>query len=340
MSSYSLNNFNYVLPENLIAQFPAHNRTASRLLIAPKEGDFIHAQFPDFLNCVTENDLIIFNDTRVMNARLFGKKESGGKLECLIERVLDDHTALAHLKASHAPLINSNIILEDILHAKIIARQDDLFVLGFSNPESLINLLEKHGHLPLPPYITRAVSRDDFERYQTVYAKELGAVAAPTAGLHFDEKILQALRDKKIEMGLVTLHVGAGTFQPVRVSDLSKHVMHKEFVTVSERVCEQIKACHTRGGRVIAIGTTVVRALETAAIDGEMKSFSGETQLFIMPGFQFKVVDMLLTNFHLPKSTLLMLVCAFAGYERVMSAYREAIEKHYRFFSYGDAMVL
>src|SRR3989338_9189612 len=340
MKTHTIHDFDYTLPDHLIAQFPVKDRAASRLLVVPKQGDFIDAQFPDFLNCINENDLIIFNDTRVMNARLFGKKESGGKIECLIERVLDDHTALAHLKSSIISKIDSMIILENILHAKIIARQNDLFVLEFSNSESLIELLEKYGQLPLPPYITRSVSKEDFERYQTVYAKNLGAVAAHTAGLHFDEKILQTLRDKKIDMGFVTLHVGAGTFQPVRVENISDHVMHAEFITVPSELCKQIHVCHARGGRVIAIGTTVVRALESASISGKIASFLGETKIFITPVFQFNVVDILLTNFHLPKSTLLMLVCAFAGYKRVMQAYREAIEKHYRFFSYGDAMVL
>lgn len=338
---YIVNDFNYDLPEALIAQFPTQKRTESRLLVVPeKRDDFDHVQFPAFLNYVQSGDLIIFNDTRVMNARLYGQKESGGKIECLIERVLDDHTALAHIKASHAPLVGSRIMLENVLHAEVKARQDALFVLQFSNPETLTQLLSQYGHLPLPPYIARDVKENDVERYQTVYAKNLGAVAAPTAGLHFDEKLLQALRDKKIDMGFVTLHVGAGTFQPVRVDNLSEHVMHSEHVTVSEELCAQIKACRSRGGRVIAVGTTVVRSLESAAKTGEIAPFCGDTNIFITPGFQFHVVDMLLTNFHLPKSTLMMLVCAFAGFDRIMKAYAEAIKKQYRFFSYGDAMLL
>ncbi|PIZ03512.1 MAG: tRNA preQ1(34) S-adenosylmethionine ribosyltransferase-isomerase QueA [Gammaproteobacteria bacterium CG_4_10_14_0_8_um_filter_38_16] len=338
---YTVSDFDYALPDALIAQFPTQKRTESRLLVVPeKSDDFRHVLFPELLADLNPADLVIFNDTRVMNARLFGKKASGGKIECLIERVLDDHTALAHIKASHAPLVDSELILESVLHATVIARQGALFVLQFSNEESIAALLSQHGHLPLPPYIARDVKENDLERYQTVYSKNMGAVAAPTAGLHFDDLLLQTMREKKIEMGFVTLHVGAGTFQPVRVDHLSDHVMHSEQVTVSATLCEQIKACRVRGGRVIAVGTTVVRSLESAAISGEIAPFCGDTRLFITPGFQFRVVDMLLTNFHLPKSTLLMLVCAFAGFDRVMHAYAEAVAKQYRFFSYGDAMLL
>ncbi len=339
--SYSVSDFDYTLPEHLIAQFPTDQRAGSRLLIIPKDHtDFIHTQFPAFLDHVNQRDLIIFNDTRVINARLFGCKDSGGKIECLIERVLNDHQALAHIRASISPKIGTKIVLEDNMYATIVAREAGLFLLEFSNTESLWELLEKHGHLPLPPYITRTVAREDFERYQTIYASNPGAVAAPTAGLHFDDAMFTALKNKQVEMGFVTLHVGAGTFQPVRVDNLKDHQMHSELITVSEKLCDQIKACHARGGRVIAIGTTVVRALESAAISGEIAPFSGETTIFISPGYQFHVVDMLLTNFHLPKSTLLMLVCAFAGFDRVMQAYKTAVEKQYRFFSYGDAMLM
>ncbi|HLB56839.1 MAG TPA: tRNA preQ1(34) S-adenosylmethionine ribosyltransferase-isomerase QueA [Coxiellaceae bacterium] len=338
---YTLNDFNYTLPDALIAQFPAKNRTESRLLIASADSDeLIHTQFPAFLDYINENDLIIFNDTRVMNARLFGNKISGGKIECLIERVLNDHQALAHIRASITPKIGIEIIFENVLHAKVIARDNAFFILEFLNQETITELLEKHGHLPLPPYISRDVKREDLERYQTIYAEKLGAVAAPTAGLHFDENIISQLKNKKIEMGFVTLHVGAGTFQPVRVDDLSQHKMHHEFFTVAEKLCKQICAARERGGRIIAIGTTVVRALESAGISGEIKPFSGETNIFITPGFEFKMVDVLLTNFHLPKSTLLMLVSAFAGFDKIKLIYQNAVEEKYRFFSYGDAMLL
>jgi len=337
----TLNDFDYSLPANLIAQFPTQQRAESRLLIIPDNHNaVIHASFPAFLNHVHSGDLVIFNDTRVINARLFGKKITGGKIECLIERVLNDHQALAHIKASIAPKIGTDIILENIVHAKIIARQDVFFILEFSNKESLWELLEKYGHLPLPPYITRNVKREDLERYQTIYAKNPGAVAAPTAGLHFDDALFAALKNKNVETGFVTLHVGAGTFQPVRVDHIADHVMHSEYVTVSATLCDHIRETRARGNRIIAIGTTVVRALESAALSGEIAPFSGETNIFITPGFQFRVVDLLLTNFHLPKSTLLMLVCAFAGFDRIMHAYREAVAEKYRFFSYGDAMLL
>lgn len=337
---YTIHDFDYHLPDELIAQFPTKQRTESRLLIAPRHDEIVHAAFPAFLECITDRDLIVFNDTRVMHARLFGQKSSGGKIECLIERVLDDHRALAHIRASISPKIGTDIILENVLHARVIERQDALFMLAFSNKEPLIDLLSKHGHLPLPPYISRDIKKEDLQRYQTVYAKNLGAVAAPTAGLHFDEALLQAIHDKKVDVGYVTLHVGAGTFQPVRVDNIADHKMHSEYMTVSAELCDQIKQCRARGGRVIAIGTTVVRALESAAKTGEIAPFSGETAIFISPGYEFKIVDMLLTNFHLPKSTLLMLVSAFAGFDRIKSIYQIAIEKQYRFFSYGDAMLL
>ncbi len=337
---YSVHDFDYSLPDELIAQLPTPTRTGSRLLILPDNADIAHAQFTDFINHVHAGDLVVFNDTKVIPARLHGCKDSGGKIECLIERVLTDHTALAHIRSSHAPKPGSVIHLENAFSATIIAREDALFLLEFSPEKTVLAWLDQYGKLPLPPYITRDVKSDDLNRYQTVYAEKLGAVAAPTAGLHFDENTLNQLREKQVDMGFVTLHVGAGTFQPVRVEKISDHVMHKERVTVSEKLCEQIQACHARGGRVIAIGTTVVRSLESAAISGKITPFSGETDIFITPGFQFHVVDILFTNFHLPKSTLLMLVCAFAGFDRVINAYREAVEKKYRFFSYGDAMVL
>ena len=342
MKNFLVSDFDYLLPEDRIAQFPVKNRTESRLMIVSSKN--AHAQFPEILNQIHPGDLVIFNDTRVIPARLFGVKKSGGKIVCLIERVLNDHEALAHIRSSHAPKINSDIILENDLMATVVDRQDSLFRLKFASKEPLFLLLEKYGQMPLPPYIAREVKSDDLERYQTVYAKNKGAVAAPTAGLHFDETILAQLKNKNVEIDFLTLHVGAGTFQPVRVDNIAEHVMHGELITVSEVLCEKIRACKARGNRVIAVGTTVVRALESAAQFSShshlLQPFSGETKIFITPGFQFKVVDVLLTNFHLPKSTLLMLVSAFAGYECVMNAYREAVKENYRFFSYGDAMLL
>ena len=342
MTNFTLQDFDYDLPQSLIAQFPVPNRSDSRLLVVPSHScaSCIHTSFSSILHYVQPNDLLIFNNTKVMNARLFGCKESGGKISCLIERIVDDQTALAHIGSSHPPKVGGVIKFEDEQKAVVIARENNLFVLQFEGKTTISAFLQTQGHLPLPPYITREVKREDWDRYQTVYAKQLGAVAAPTAGLHFDEAILSALKNKNIEMGFLTLHIGAGTFQPVRTNNLSDHVMHAEIMSVPQIVCDQIKSCRQRGGRVIAVGTTVVRALESAAISGEIKPFYGETSIFITPGFQFNIVDRLLTNFHLPKSTLLMLVSAFAGFDRIKSAYQEAVREQYRFFSYGDAMLL
>lgn len=341
MRQHTIDDFDFALPESLIAQFPAEKRRDSRLLVVSEKNNAnVHIQFPNIVDYIQPRDLLIFNDTRVINARLHGNKDSGGKIECLIERVLDEHHALAHIRASHAPKVGAELVFENVVRARVIAREGSLFHLVFLNAESVWALLEQYGHLPLPPYITRDVKREDFDRYQTVYAKNPGAVAAPTAGLHFDDALLSTLKDNGVDIGFVTLHVGAGTFQPVRVDHIADHQMHHEYIMVSDALCEKIKACRERGGRVIAVGTTVVRALESAALSGEIQPFSGETNIFITPGFQFRVVDQLLTNFHLPKSTLLMLVSAFAGYERVMQAYQEAIAEQYRFFSYGDAMLL
>ena len=335
-----VDDFDYDLPASLIAQFPPQCRTDSRLLVSlTNDQPLKHAQFSDVLYFIHPNDLVIFNDTRVMQARLYGQKKSGGKVSALIERVLNDHHALVHVKSSHAPKPGVVIRFENAFDACVIARQDDLFELEFLTDQTILTLLEQHGRLPLPPYITRDVKPDDLSRYQTIYANTLGAVAAPTAGLHFDDALLTQLKNKT-DVGFLTLHVGAGTFQPVRTEKINEHVMHHEYVIVSEKLCTQIQACRARGGRVIAVGTTVVRALESAALSGTLKPFSGDTNIFITPGFQFSVVDALITNFHLPKSTLLMLVCAFAGFDRIMHAYREAIAQQYRFFSYGDAMLL
>lgn len=341
MRTFSVSDFDYTLPEDRIAQFPVKNRVESRLMIVT-DAQNSHAQFSDIVTHIQPGDLMIFNDTRVIPARLFGMKKSGGKIECLIERVLGDHEALAHIRSSHSPKINTDIILENEVVATVIDRQDALFKLHFHSEKPLFELLEQYGHIPLPPYISRGAEHEDSERYQTVYAKNKGAVAAPTAGLHFDENTLAALKNKQVEIDFLTLHVGAGTFQPVRVDKIEEHVMHGEMVTISAELCEKIRACKARGNRVVAVGTTVVRALESASnfICAEPHSHTFETKIFITPGFQFNVVDVLLTNFHLPKSTLLMLVCAFAGYEIVMKAYNEAVAQQYRFFSYGDAMLL
>lgn len=342
MSNFTLSDFDYHLPEELIAQSPMPMRTQSRLLTVPfsRNDHFVHGHFPDIERYLKPGDLLVFNDTKVIPARLSGVKASGGKISCLIERILDDHRALVHIRASHAPLVGSILLFENVIKARVIARHDALFELEFLQDESVLTLLEQYGDIPLPPYITRQTDEHDVQRYQTVYARHPGAVAAPTAGLHFDEKLLSALKDKGVQCEFVTLHVGAGTFQPVRVDDLDQHKMHAEQVVVSDALCEAVKATRARGNRVFAIGTTVVRALETASRSGEIKPYFGDSQLFIRPGFEFHCVDALLTNFHLPKSTLLMLVSALAGYERVMTAYTEAVAKQYRFFSYGDAMLL
>lgn len=344
MINFTLDDFNYDLPPELIAQFPMPQRTSSRLLVVPfgvsDDISFEHKQFQDLIGYINPGDLLVFNDTKVIPARLSGKKETGGKISCLIERILTDHTALAHIRASHAPAVGSIVVFEDKIKARVIGRQDALFELEFLTDEPLLDILAEYGDIPLPPYIDRQTDNVDQSRYQTVYAKHPGAVAAPTAGLHFDDAMMDNLKQKGVHCGFVTLHVGAGTFQPVRTNNLDEHVMHAERITVSQALCDEIKAAHARGNRVIAVGTTVVRALETAAQSGEIKPYIGDSQLFIRPGFQFHCIDALITNFHLPKSTLLMLVSALAGYDRMMAAYKEAVEKRYRFFSYGDAMLL
>ena len=349
-----LSDFNYDLPPELIAQEPLQKRTASRLLqVNPensnskKEG-IVDGHFRDVLELIQPNDLLVFNDTLVIPARLFGKKETGGKVEVLVERVLDDKCLLAHIRSSKSPKQGSSLTLESAITAKVLARDgvnDSLFKLEFaSNSASeltALQLLENHGHIPLPPYIKRTDSEDDKERYQTVFAENPGAVAAPTAGLHFDDQILQELKDKGVTTATVTLHVGAGTFQPVKTENLAEHVMHAEYVDVSAETCKAIEACHQRGGRVVAVGTTTVRSLESACMKtGKLEPLKGDTRMFITPGYDFKVVDVLLTNFHLPGSTLLMLVSAFSGYENIFKAYQFAVENKYRFFSYGDAMFL
>jgi S-adenosylmethionine:tRNA ribosyltransferase-isomerase len=332
--------FDYELPPELIAQYPLPQRSASRLLYIPPKVEFEDRQFSELPALLQSGDLLVFNDSRVFPARLYGHKTSGGQIEILIERLLDSHRALAHIRASKALKPGGKLLLPEDAQAEVVARRDDLFELMFDCRDSLLDYLQRAGQIPLPPYITRAAEHADQERYQTVYARNAGAVAAPTAGLHFDQPVFEELQNRGIECVYVTLHVGAGTFQPVRAENIQEHRMHSESVEVSADVCQRIKETITRGGRVVAVGTTVVRSLEAAAAGGELKPFAGETRLFITPGYRFRIVDMLLTNFHLPRSSLLMLVSAFGGYERVMSAYRHAIRQGYRFFSYGDAMLV
>ncbi len=331
--------FHFDLPEALIARHPLPERRSSRLLVLDgPSGELSHRQFADILGFLKPGDLMVFNNTRVIPARLFGQKASGGKLEILVERVLDSHRVLAHVRSSKSPKPGSKILIDGGGEAEMLQRHDALFELGFS--EDVLPLLERVGHMPLPPYIDRPDEDADRERYQTVYAERAGAVAAPTAGLHFDEALLESIRAKGVETAFVTLHVGAGTFQPVRVERIEDHHMHNEWLEVSQEVVDAVAACKARGGRVVAVGTTSVRSLESAARDGVLKSFSGDTDIFIFPGRPFHVVDALVTNFHLPESTLLMLVSAFAGYPETMAAYAAAVEQGYRFFSYGDAMFI
>jgi S-adenosylmethionine:tRNA ribosyltransferase-isomerase len=332
--------FDYELPPELIAQHPLPQRSASRLLYISPQVELQDLSFSGLPALLQAGDLLVFNDSRVFPARLYGRKTSGGQIEILIERLLGTRRALAHVRASKSPKPGSRLILPEEVEAEVLARRDDLYELEFHCAESLLDYLQRVGQIPLPPYISRTADEADRERYQTVYARNAGAVAAPTAGLHFDEPLFAALRERGINWVYVTLHVGAGTFQPVRAEKIQEHRMHSEYVEVSAEVCERIKETKARGGRVVAVGTTVVRSLESAAAGGEFKAFAGETSLFITPGYRFKTIDMLITNFHLPRSSLLMLVCAFGGYERVMSAYWHAVREGYRFFSYGDAMLL
>ncbi|AOE83723.1 tRNA preQ1(34) S-adenosylmethionine ribosyltransferase-isomerase QueA [Pseudomonas sp. TCU-HL1] len=331
--------FHFELPEALIARHPLAERRASRLLVLEGEtGALNHRHFADLLEYLRPGDLMVFNNTRVIPARLFGQKASGGKLEILVERVLDSHRVLAHVRSSKSPKPGSTLLIDGGGEAEMVARHDALFELRFA--EEVLPLLERVGHMPLPPYIDRPDDADDRERYQTVYARHAGAVAAPTAGLHFDQGLLDAIAAKGVESAFVTLHVGAGTFQPVRVERIEDHHMHREWLEVGQDVVGAVAACRARGGRVIAVGTTSVRSLESAARDGQLKAFSGDTDIFLYPGRPFHVVDALVTNFHLPESTLLMLVSAFAGYPETMAAYAAAVEQGYRFFSYGDAMFI
>jgi S-adenosylmethionine:tRNA ribosyltransferase-isomerase len=333
--------FHFDLPEELIASYPLEKRSASRLLcLEGNSGALDHRTFSDILSFVTDKDLMIFNNTRVIPARLFGEKASGGKVEVLVERVLDEHRVLAHVRSSRSPKPGTQLTLEGQVPVTMVARHENLFELRFDTQEGVLSVLEQHGHMPLPPYMKREDQLEDRERYQTVYNQKPGAVAAPTAGLHFDDDLLAELKAKGVQTEFVTLHVGAGTFQPVKVDTIEDHIMHAEYIEVSPQVVEAVKATRARGGRVIAVGTTSVRSLESASQSGEIEPFYGDSQIFIYPGYEFKSVDAMITNFHLPESTLIMLVSAFAGYQHTMDAYQAAVDQQYRFFSYGDAMFI
>ena len=338
--SLELSQFDYELPAELIAQSPAARRIQSRLLHLDATGGLHDRQFADLPTLLRPNDLLVFNDTRVIKARLRGQKESGGKIEILVERITGDMTALAHIKASKSPRAGTTLwVGQPAFAVAVQGRQGELFELEF--PDRVLDLLERHGALPLPPYITHAADQEDEERYQTVYAKKPGAVAAPTAGLHFDEAMLEHLKALGVGQTFVTLHVGAGTFQPVRTQTLAEHVMHAERYRVTSETARQIEATRAAGGRVIAVGTTSVRALESAARHAATdETMEGDTRLFITPGYTFSWVDALITNFHLPQSTLLMLVSALAGTQSIKNAYAHAVQSRYRFFSYGDAMFI
>jgi S-adenosylmethionine:tRNA ribosyltransferase-isomerase len=338
--------FSFELPESLIAHYPQPQRSGCRLLsLNGPDGALSHGVFTDVLDKLNPGDLLVFNNTRVIPARVYGRKASGGKIEMLVERMLDDKRVLAHVRASKAPKPGTALLFGDdeSVRATMVARHDALFEIEFDDARSVLDILNAIGHMPLPPYIDRPDEEADRELYQTVYSAKPGAVAAPTAGLHFDEPLLAALREKGVEMAFVTLHVGAGTFQPVRVDSIEDHIMHSEYAEVPQDVVDAVLACKARGNRVVAVGTTSVRSLESAAQaaqDALIAPFFDDTQIFIYPGYRYQVIDALITNFHLPESTLIMLVSAFAGYRHTMNAYYEAVAQQYRFFSYGDAMFI
>lgn len=345
MPHYTRSDFDFDLPQELIAQYPTPTRTESRLLqITPGRMPLFHDKtFSDLLALVNSNDLLVFNDTRVIKARFFGRKTSGGRVELLIERIVGDHEALAQLRASHAPAIDTTITPESggNVQLVVLGRENRFFRLRFDGVDNIVSWLDKIGQMPLPPYIKRSAKDFDESRYQTVYARVPGAVAAPTAGLHFDRPFLDRLRDQGVGLAYVTLHVGAGTFQPVQVEDLREHVMHRESFDIPQATIDAVAETRRRGGRIVAVGTTSLRALEASSDEsGRLRSGWAETALFITPGYRFKTADCLITNFHLPGSTLLMLVSAFSGYETIRSAYAHAVKARYRFFSYGDAMLL
>lgn len=332
--------FSYDLPGELIAQYPLANRDSSRLLCLETDGKITDNEFKNISDYLKTGDLIVLNDTRVIPARLFARKETGGKVEIMLERIRDEQTLLVQLRASKSPKPGTKLLLDNNISFEVLGRSGDMYLLSYKGKEQLTDVIDRLGHMPLPPYIDRSDETEDKERYQTVFSDKPGAVAAPTAGLHFTQNILEELNDKGIGNVKLTLHVGAGTFQPVRVDDVANHIMHSEYVRVPANVVKKIHETKNNGGRVLAVGTTVVRSLETAARGGVLTSFEGDTSIFIYPGFKFNVVDMMLTNFHLSESTLLMLVSAFAGKENIMNAYQHAIKEKYRFYSYGDAMLI
>ena len=332
-----LSDFDFDLPNALIAQYPSEKRTDSRLLVV--QDNFINATFSQLGKFLKPKDLLILNDTKVIPARLFGRKDSGGKVEILVERLINDFEALVMIKASRTPKIGTYIVLENDKQVKVIDKASGLYKLSFGS-NSILTLLNEIGHVPLPPYIERIDIKEDLVRYQTVYAKNDGAIAAPTAGLHFDEPLLSNLNSYGVDHAFVTLHVGAGTFQPVKVEDIKDHQMHSEYFEICQETVDKIVTTKANGGRIVAVGTTAVRTLESIALQGELFSAKGDTDIFIYPGFEFRLVDAMITNFHLPKSSLLMLVSAFIGIEKMLQIYQYAIEKKYRFFSYGDAMLL
>ncbi|WP_028108743.1 tRNA preQ1(34) S-adenosylmethionine ribosyltransferase-isomerase QueA [Ferrimonas futtsuensis] len=338
--------FQFDLPDELIARYPTEERSASRLLhLDGNSGHLVDSQFPDLLDLLHDGDLLVFNNTRVIPARVYGKKASGGKIEVLVERVMDTRRVLAHVRSSKSPKPGTELVFDQGISATMVARHDALFEIEFHGDTPVLSILDAIGHMPLPPYIDRPDEETDKERYQTVYNQRPGAVAAPTAGLHFDETMMARLKAKGVEFAYVTLHVGAGTFQPVRVDKVEDHHMHSEWAEVPQEVADAVIRTKANGGRVVAVGTTSVRSLESAAQatlakTGMLEAFAADTSIFIYPGYRFQLVDAMVTNFHLPESTLIMLVSAFAGQDNVMNAYRHAVENRYRFFSYGDAMFI
>ena len=334
-----LSDFHFDLPDELIARYPAKERTESRLLCLGEDHKLDHKRFNELIQLLNPGDLLVANDTSVIPARLFGHKSTGGQVEILVERILDTQRILAQVRVSKPPHPGDFLLFPNDIKLEVVGRVKSFYELRYIHPDkTILDVIEAIGRIPLPPYMRREADDSDKERYQTVYARCKGSVAAPTAGFHFDQNMLQALRDKGVEMGYLTLHIGAGTFAPVRVENIKEHQMHPEYLVVTEGLCEQIRAAKRRGNRVVAVGTTSLRALETASQSGEIAAYNGETSIFIYPGYQFRVADALVTNMHLPSSTLMMLVCAFSGHERVMHAYQEAVRCGYHFYSYGDAM--
>ena len=340
-----VSDFHYDLPDELIAQYPPEQRAASRLLAVPKEGDMKDGMIVDMLDNLNAGDVMVLNNTKVIPARLYGKKDSGGRIEVLLERITGQHEFIAQIRASKAPKVDQYLVIDgdESVSLTVKGRDNSFFIIESNQKGSLFEWFEKVGHMPLPPYIERSDEQQDMDRYQTVFAEHQGAVAAPTAGLHYDESLLEKIKAKGVSIHTITLHVGAGTYQPVRVDSIDDHIMHSEYIEVDKTVCDAIINAKESRNKVVAVGTTVVRSLETAANAAQenlIEPFTGDTDIFIFPGYEFKVIDALQTNFHLPESTLLMLVSAFAGYDKIMTAYHYAIEQQYRFFSYGDAMYL